>query len=563
MFDKIKQLLNKNEYPWYKYYGDMPRKLKYFDGSLYDYMHNTALKYPKYYALEYFNKKMTYESFISEINCVSHSLVNDGIKENDIVTICMANTPEAIIAFYAINKIGAISNIIHPLSSEVEIKGFLNNTQSKYVFISDMLYDTFVSINKDMKLDKVIVCPISNKMDSIHKVIYNLFKAPKIKDLGKNFIFYNDYLDYDIEECKTVKRKYNDDAVILYSGGTTGKPKGVVLSNLSFNSLSLQYTYVITAHPGDVILSYLPIFHGFGLGVAIHTPLTYGMKCVVDPKLNIKKINNILKNKKVNFLPVIPALLSAMCKDKAIGKKDLSNLKYVLCGGDFLDWNLKIKSEKFLKRHGSKAQIVIGYGLTEATAAIIATIGNTCKRKSIGIPTPDTRYKVVKNDTHITCEKNEVGEICVSGPSLMTRYYNDEEETFKALQLHEDGVVWLHTGDLGYVGEDDILYFETRKKRVIISNGLNVYPGYIEEVLNSHPYVEMSVVVGTKDNVRGQIVKAIVVLKDEIELTDEVKIEIKKYVRKRVSKYAVPRIYKFTKELPKTKIGKVDFKALQ
>ena len=564
MFDKLKQLLNsKKELPWFKYYGKMPKRLKYFEGSLYEYMENTAIKYPNNCALEFFNKKMTYKRLLEEIDELALSLSNDGIKENDIVTICMANSPEAVVAFYAINKIGAISNIIHPLSSENEIKDFIQNTNSQIVFASDILYDSMINISKDIELKKVVICPLSNKMDTMHKILYNVFKSPKMVDMPDDFILYNDYLTISLDTFKTVHRNYDDDAVILYSGGTTGTPKGVVLSNLCFNAISLQYSYVIEAHPSDSILSYLPIFHGFGLCVAIHTPLTYGMRCVLDPKIDVKKINSILKKKKINFLPVIPALLNVMVKDKTLSKNAFSNLRYIVSGGDFLNIELKERAEKFVKNHGSSAKIIVGYGLTEAMAAVCASIEPNYKKKSVGVPLPDNRYKIVKVDTHIPCEPNEVGEICLTGPSLMSRYFKNDEETFKALQVHDDGLLWLHTGDLGYYGNDDVLYFETRKKRVIISNGFNIYPSYIEEVLNKHPYVETSIVVGQKDKDKAQVAKAVIVLKDEIEDSEKTKNEIKLYLKQSISKYAVPKIYEFTKELPKTKVGKVDFKALE
>ncbi len=564
MFDKLKLLFkSKADLPWFKYYGKMPKRLKYFEGSLYEYMENTAVKYPNYCAIEFFNKKMNYKTLLDEIDGVALSLIEDGVKENDIVTICMANSPEAVVAFYAVNKIGAVSNIIHPLSSENEIKNFIENTNSNVVFVSDILYDTMISICNDLKIKSVVVCPLSNKMDTVHKLLYNVFKAPKLSDLPENFILYNEYMTISLDACKTVHRNYDDDAVILYSGGTTGRPKGVVLSNLCFNSIPLQYSHVIEAHPGDSILSYLPIFHGFGLCVSIHTPLTYGMRCVLDPKIDVKKINNILKNKKINFLPVIPALLNVMIKDKTLSKNAFKNLRYIVSGGDFLSLELKQSAEKFVRNHGSNANIIVGYGLTEAMAAVCASIEPNYKSKSVGVPLPDNRYKVVKNDTHIPCDKNEVGEICLAGPSLMSRYYKNEEETFKTLQVHDDGILWLHTGDLGYVGDDDVLYFETRKKRVIISNGFNIYPNYIEEVLNKHPYVETSIVVGQKDKARAQVAKAVIVLKDDVAESEKVKTEIKDYLKENISKYAVPKIYEFTKELPKTKVGKVDFKALE
>jgi len=561
----LKKFMNKNkeDYPWFKYYKDIPKRLKYFEYSIYDYFEISAKRNLSNVAIVYFGKKITYKTLLKEINNIASSLIENGIKQDDIVTICMANCPEAIVLFYAINKIGAISNIVHPLSAENEIYECILNTESKLVFINDIVFTKIKNIERNLRLKKVIVVPLSNKMDTLHKIGYNLTKSVNMKDMPNNFQYYNNFINIGSKEIPSAKRKYSSDAVILYSGGSTGKPKGVVLSNLCFNSIPKQYSYIIDAKPKDSILSYLPIFHGFGLCVSIHTPLTYGMKCILDPKIDVKKINKIIKKHKINFLPVIPSLLNVLISDKFVGKKDLSSLKYVVSGGDFLSYDLKVNSEKFLIDHGSNAKIIVGYGLTEVTAAVVASIEENYRSKSVGVPLSDNKYKVVRNDTHDVCDKYEIGEICLSGPSLMSRYYKNENETFKTLQIHEDGKVWLHTGDLGYVGSDDILYFETRKKRMIISNGFNIYPGYIEEVLNKHEYIQSSIVVGKKDKVKTQIVKAVIVLKEGITNTFEVKKEIKDYLKQNLSKYAIPEIIEYRSELPKTKVGKVDFRALE
>lgn len=573
MFEKFKKSINKikeeiirkEKYPWEKWYGDSPCSLSYFDGSIYEYLHETYKNYPHNTAIEYFKFSLSFKKLIKEIKYCSSALVKLGIKEGDIVTICMANTPEAIIAFYAINCIGAVANMIHPLSSENEIVTFVNDSNSNLLIINDILFDKAKEIENDLKVKKIIISPISNSMDFLTKFFYNLTFGNKVKEdkLNDKYILWEKFLDTEIIET-FVKRKPEDDAVILYSGGTTGKSKGVVLSNLNFNAITEHCKAMIPhTNPGNSILSYLPIFHGFGLSISINAPLCMGMKCILIPKLNTKKVNKIIKKKKPNFLPAVPSLLNLIIKDTHLEKNAFKNVLTILSGGDFLSLDLKNRTEEYFREHGSKATIRIGYGLTESVASVSFSLLENYKSGSIGIPFPDNVIKIVKANTHINAEVNEVGEICVSGPTIMKRYLNDEEETFKTLRVHDDKKLWLHTGDLGYMDEDGIFYFTTRLKRVIITNGVNVYPGVLEEVFNNHPYIESSIVVGIKDDVKIQIVKAIIVLKDDIKPTEKVKYEIKEYAKKNIAKYALPKTYEFIKELPKTKIGKIDYRKLE
>ena len=310
------------------------------------------------------------------------------------------------------------------------------------------------------------------------------------------------------------------------------------------------------------MLSYLPIFHGFGLSICINTPLCLGMKCILIPKLNTKKVNSIIKHKKPNFLPVIPSLLEIITKDMFLNKNAFKSVLCVLSGGDFLSLKLKEKSEKYLKNHGSNAKIIIGYGLTECTASTCGSFVGEYKSGSIGIPFPDNIYKIMKPNTNIEAEVNEIGEICINGPTVMNRYLNNEEETFKTLRLHDDDRLYLHTGDLGYMDKDGMFYFSTRLKRMIISNGCNIYPNEIENVFNKHPYVETSIAVGMKDKYKSEVVKIIIVLKDNIEKNDDTEKELRDYAYKNIAKYSLPKIYEFKTSIPKTKLGKIDYKEL-
>ena len=565
----LKKEENKNdkylEKPWEKFYPDNFSNIEYFNGSLYEKVKEISEKYPDYDALEYFKNKYSYKEMIEQIDKAAVAMVNMGIKENDYVTICAANCPEAIFTFYAINKIGAIANIIHPLSSENEIKQYLKGANSKYLFVTDFVYNKI----RNFKLKKVVILPISNSMKFVMKNLYEMTvkKDKKVKTLEKNACFWNSFIksvkNSDVDTL--VKRNKEDTAVILYSGGTTGRPKGVILSNLCFTSIAKHCDLMVEhTDPGNSLLSYLPIFHGFGLAICIHTPLSLGLKCILIPKINAKKINKIVEQTKPTFLPVIPSLLQIMVNDKKASKKALKSVKCVLSGGDFLNIELKNKAHKFLSKHGAEDAVIrIGYGLTEVTAATCVSLVDDYKKGSIGVPFPDTLYKIVKTNTNIPADIDEIGEICISGPSVMKGYLNNQTETYKAIRVHEDGKAWLHTGDLGRMDEDGIFYFETRLKRMIISNGCNIYPNYLEEIYNKHPLIETSVIVGIQDDIKQQVAKAIIVLKKNIKLTEEVKNNILEYAKKNIVKYALPKEYEYVDSIPKTPIGKIDYKKLE
>ncbi len=551
---------------WFKYYGDVPHTLDYPDISMYDMLKKTANEYPSYTAYDFMGKAVTYEKFVEEIDICAKALVMQGVMPGEAVTVCMPNTPQAIIMFYAINKIGAVASMIHPLSAETEIQFYLNETKTRIAITLTQFYDKFEAIKGKTQLERVIVTKIEEALPVIKGFAYKFIgHEPKVvKDPW--VIAWNDFLGKAKECTKDVlcNAKGDDSAVILFSGGTTGTSKGILLTNLNFNALAMQTAAASQCFAaGDVMLSVMPIFHGFGLGVGIHTILAHGGKCVLVPRVNVAEFPGLFKKHRPNYMAGVPTLFEAMMRDEDMKKADLSCLKGLFSGGDSLSIELKKKVDTFLKERGASIQVREGYGTTECVTASCLTPIEYYREGSIGIPFPDTYYKIVIPNTNEEAPVGEMGEICLTGPTLMKEYINNPKETSQTLRVHDDGLTYLHTGDLGRMDEDGFIYFVQRLKRMIITNGYNVYPSQVENVIDSHEAVMFSTVIGVKDEIRKQRVKAFIVLKPGFSPTDEIKESIKAHCEKNIAKYALPREYEYRDNLPKTLVGKVAYRELE
>ena len=562
-----KSTLNLNR-PWIKYYKEgVSPDLNYSTGSMVGYLLDSVARFPEYTAYEYYGNNVTYRDFYEQIRDCAKCLKAQGVKEGDRVAICMPNTPSAIIMFYAVNMVGAVSSMIHPLSAQNEIELYLNQSECTFLFVLDLVYEKVRNILDNTSIRKVIVGSISDNLKPIKKLLYK-YKSrgtrPVIEST-EDIMTYQEFLNYGYGYDKeiVVLRKPEDLAVIIYSGGTSGEPKGIMLSNLNFNALALQsHLMCDPSKEGDSVLAILPIFHGFGLGVCIHTPLCCGMKLILVPDFSPKKMVKVVKKHKPNFLCAVPSLFEMIAKSSRFGKKDLECVKCAVCGGDFMSASLKKMVDTYLKEHGSSAEVRIGYGLSEASAATCLTPSGAYREGSIGVPFPDTYYKIVKIGTHETANTNEDGEICISGPTVMMGYLNNQKETMQTLRVHDDKRLWLHTGDIGCMDKDGYVYFKQRLKRVIISNGYNLYPSYIEDVINAHKDVLTSVVVGIPHPKKVQVAKAYIVLKEDVKPSKDILKDIKKYLAENLSSYSIPSEYEFRDSLPKTLIGKVAYTKL-
>lgn len=552
------------EKPWLKYYGDVPESLNYFNGSMYDYLKDTASKNEKRSAYSFYGNEVTFKSFMKKIDKVASALKEFNIVENECVTICMPNTPESFALIYAVNKIGAICNIIHPLSSTQDIERALKETNSSIIFCSDVAMPKA----RHIKVKHFIMVPTSESLGKFLKTLYNIKSSLNMK-LEDGMLTWHEFLNYGVSEDTYVKRDPNSPAAIIYSGGTTGKPKGIIISNANFNAMALQTSSVCEyISPGNSVLSALPIFHVFGLALCTHTCLVAGMKCIIVPQLNTKKINKELRKYKPSVYPAVPSLLKMSMNDSDPGSNAFKDIKVVVVGGDYLSPQVKNEYEEYLKTHGSSAVVKVGYGLSEACGFCCCTAQVDEKhvnnhKGTLGIPNPDMIVKIFEPNSDVEKSVGDVGEICITGPTLMMGYINEDEETKKTLVIHNDGRTWLHTGDLGYMDKDGFIFYTSRLKRMIITNGYNVYPIELEDIINKCKYVDTCTVVGIPHKIKSQTPKAVIVLKSNVQDTPEVREEIRRYCYKNIAKYAVPTEYEFRTSLPKTAVGKVAYRDLE
>ncbi len=553
---------------WINEYHNVRPNLEYPDCSIVDALMAVSRKYPEYFAYEYFGKKVTYREFMRQIEDVAKSLKNYGVGKGDRVTVCMPSTPEAIATIYGVNLIGAVACMIHPLSSEKEIENYVNQSKSTFMVTLDSTLEKVLNIKRNTKLQKIIVASPDTSMPPLKHYLYKITHYKRKVRMPKNdedIVLWNNFVSSApsyVGVCHEASGA-NDPAVILYSGGTTGTPKGIVLSNLNFNALAYgAHEMIEETMPGNSILSLLPIFHGFGLAVCIHAPLLSGMKCILIPQFNSKQFGDIIKKTKPNFLVGVPTLFEALLKQK-LRPKDLECVEGAISGGDILSSSLKKRVDAYLKAHSSYAEVRPGYGLTEATASVCLTNKGEYINNGIGIPFPDTYFKIVKPENHEEAKIGEYGEICISGPTVMMGYLNNDKETNQVLRYHDDKRLWLHTGDIGAMTSNGNIIFKQRMKRIIISSGYNIYPSYIESVILSHKDVASCTVIGVPHKYKGQVAKAFIVLKDGKEVNSEIKREIQELCKKNISKYALPKEFEYRKKLPTTLIGKVAFTKLE
>jgi long-chain acyl-CoA synthetase len=547
--------------PWLKFYGNVPVSIDYPRVTLYEALMQTVEKYPDRIAYDFFDFTSTYREFARDIDICANALASLGLKKGERITLSMPTSPQGIICFYAANKLGLVASMIHPLSTPVEIAYYLNVSRSRVALTLDLFLESFKNLPEKTPLEILILTEIFDQLTKDQP----LGEKP-VPANGLTLKWWKDLMGTAHPEAPKVDMNTDEMAVILYSGGTTGFPKGIMLSNYNFISEGLM----VANWKGDPnleeeassILAILPIFHGFGLGICCNATFMGGGTSILVPQFSPELVADLIQKKRPNIIAGVPTLYDALAKNEVFRNTDLSCLKTTSCGADSLPRSVKENFEETVRKQGGGVQLVEGYGLTEAVTGIMSTPLDGYREGSVGIPFPDMLAKVVRIGTMEEVPVGEEGELCVSGPAVMLGYLEQPEETAKVLKTHPDGRVWLHTGDLFTMDEEGYFYFILRLKRMIKSSGMNVYPVQVEAILDKHPEVQAACVIGVPDEAQVEMVKAFVVLKDRSKASPEMEKSLIDYCRENLIKWSCPREIEFRDSLPVTKVGKIAFTEL-
>jgi long-chain acyl-CoA synthetase len=550
--------------PWLRFYGRVPTSLDYPRVTLYEAVAATAQRVPDAIAWDFLDTTSTYRQLLADIDRCANALAAIGLKAGDRILISMPTSPQGVIAFYAANKLGAVAALIHPLSTAPEVEHYLTASRARIALTLDALYDRVATTRPSPGLETLLIARIPDYLSPVKKLGFWLTKGRRIPKLPADprVRTWAELMAVPHPAVGRAPTRTDDPAAILFSGGTTGLPKGIVLSNRNFIAEGMQAAAWGGMREGHSILAILPIFHGFGLGVCVNAAFMAGSTSILVPLFDAKVVAKLLRTKRPNLLVGVPTLYDALTRDPSLEKADLSCLQACFSGADTLPRPVKERFEALVKARGGSIRLLEGYGLTEAVTAIIATPLDEYREGSIGVPFPDMLAKICRPGTTEEVAAGEEGEVCVSGPAVMLGYLDDPAATRETLRVHTDGRTWLHTGDLGKRDADGFFYFTVRLKRMIKSSGFNVYPAQVESVLYQHPFVAEACVVGVPDPSQVERVKAFVVLKDGSKAGPETAQVLMDFCRERLIKWSCPREVEFRAELPKTRVGKVDYKIL-
>lgn len=551
--------------PWLGMYGEIPEFLDVPDLTMYELLRDTASKYPGKPVIKYMGASITFGKFLATVDRCAAAFTACGVKAGDCVLQSMPNIPNAILLFYALNKIGARVAMTHPLYSATELAQFVKETDSVWCVTVDMFYDRFKDILRPDQ--KLLVTKVSDFLPGAKKFAFQITRGMKNKiPQDDRVVYWKEFLkkaDGQPEQPYARKMAPQDGAVVLFSGGTTNMPKGILLSSYNFNALAANISYFAKFTKDDSVIAILPVFHGFGLGICVHTIACTGGTLILEPKFGTKIYIDSLRRHRPTFIAGVPTMFEAMLRDPDFKKVRFDRLKAIYSGGDSLSAELKVRFDEQIMAQGSKVELAEGYGLTETVTGCVLTPPGFYRKGALGIPMPNVLAKVVDMQTKAPVPYGETGEICLSGPTLMLGYINNPEETAKTIRTDEHGIRWLHTGDIGYMDADGYLYFQSRAKRMFKVSGVSVFPMQVEQVLESHDLVFRSCVVGVPDDYQMTSVKAYVVLENPELATDETKQALLKHCRKHLIKWSVPRAIEFRDKLPTTLVGKVEYTQLE
>ena len=554
--------------PWLKYYDQ-----KFIDQTLpalsaFEYVCQRSKNHLNDTALEYYGRKFTYADLIVNVKKTAAALRGAGVKKGDIITVVSVMTPEIIALFYAADMIGATLNLVDPRYSVEGIREYIEEVDSHLLVCLNVVYERCRQAAKRTNVEKVIVLSPADSLPPVMAVGYKLTTPDKNK-YASNVIRWKQFIKGG-EGQSTAAEPYDPDhaCVVVHTGGTTGSPKGVMLTDDCFNGIALQFqAYPKLFHRGQKLMNVMPPFIAYGFACGIHLPLVLGFTVIIIPNLDPAKLGSLVLKHKPEHMFGVPTHYQQLAADPKLRDKDLSFIINYAAGGDSLSRGAEQTVNDFLAAHGARYPIAKGYGMTEVSSAATVAAGLDNKPGSVGIPMVNTVVAAFEPGTDQELPIGQRGELCISGPCLMKGYYNKPEETAILLRRHPDGRVWAHTGAVGYLDEDGFVYLDSRIKRMIIRHdGFKVFPSMIENVVSRHPAVHQCSVVGCadKDHTQGRLPLVYIVLKaDTTAKKKKVIRELERMCAEELTEYVQPVAYKFISSMPMTPVGKVDYRQLE
>jgi long-chain acyl-CoA synthetase len=551
--------------PWLKHYGDVPACLEYPDVTLQGALEASARDAPEAIALDFEGRRWTYGRLLADVERCAAGFAALGLARGDRITLAMPTMPQGVVAFFAAIKLGAVPAMVHPLSTAAEIEFGLRQSGSRFALALDALHAPFLGQWDRTPLERLVLASVGDALPPVKRLLFavslarSLPKAPA----DPHILQWRDVVDPPRAPVPTAPGEADDVAAILYSGGTTGLPKGIGLTHRNFIACARQVAAWGDIGRQDSVLAILPLFHGFGLGVCVIGSLVAGARCILVPKFTPADVARRIRRDRPTLLVGVPTLYEALTRESEFMHADLAGLRAAFSGADTLPRPVKQRFEACVRERGGDVRLLEGYGLTEAVSACMAMPLHEYREGSIGVPFPDVLAKICHVGTTDEVPPGEEGEICISGPAVMRGYIDAPEENAATLRRHGDGRTWLHTGDLGRMDADGFFYFVCRLKRMIKSSGFNVYPAQVEAVLYRHPAVLEACVVGVPDEAQVERVKAFVVARPDAAPGPALEAELIEHCRAELIKWSCPREVEFRASLPRTRVGKVDFRALR
>jgi len=553
--------------PWFK------SSLNYPDLTMYELVARTALRLPDYPALSFMGSRITYKSLMEQIDQAAACLSALGFKTGDVATLCLPNVPHAAVFFYAVNRLGGICNMVHPLTPAEEMSHYIRTTRSDYLIILDAMLAKQVSMLENSRIRKTIVCSLMDYLNIGLKVGFFVTKGHKIAPVPQRdaFIKWRDFM-----RLAQAGGQYervcgpHDCAVYLHSGGTTGSPKTIMLSSYNFNVLGIQGAQIVGIEDiekfdpaGLSMVTILPLFHGFGLCMGLHAMMVNGFCSILVPQFSPEVLADVIIKSKPSFIAAVPTLFEGILKNEKLQKADLSCLKAVFCGGDTLTADLKDRFDSFIKAHNGNCSLREGYGLTETVTVCAVNPMLDSRDGSVGLPLADVLMKIVEPGTFNAVKTGQDGEFCINAPTMMLGYLDDPEATAETIREHPDGLRWVHTGDFGNMDSDGYFHFKQRIKRILKVSGIPVFPSQVEDTASAVPGVRLACAIGVPHPYKMQVVKLFVVPDESVADLEDLRQRIISHCEKTMISYAVPREIEFRDDLPRTKVGKIDFVSLE